>query len=109
MISRPGARVEDAGAAFINTSHAPCRLCGGRGRAGRDSPNARQILAPYSIPNESPILQSSSGATAPCGSGRPPRTTPPVPERTMHTHATQRQYDEIIAPHYDVDPQSVIG
>ena len=27
----------------------------------------------------------------------------------MHTHAIQRQYDEVIAPHYDVDPQSVIG
>jgi SAM-dependent methyltransferase len=27
----------------------------------------------------------------------------------MHTHAIQRQYDEIIAPHYDVDPHSIIG
>jgi SAM-dependent methyltransferase len=27
----------------------------------------------------------------------------------MHTHVIQRQYDEVIAPHYDVDPQSVIG
>jgi SAM-dependent methyltransferase len=27
----------------------------------------------------------------------------------MHTHAIQRQYDEIIAPQYDADPQSVIG
>jgi SAM-dependent methyltransferase len=27
----------------------------------------------------------------------------------MHTHVIQRQYDEVIAPHYDADPQSVIG
>jgi SAM-dependent methyltransferase len=27
----------------------------------------------------------------------------------MHTHAIRRQYDEVIAPHYDADPQSVIG
>jgi SAM-dependent methyltransferase len=27
----------------------------------------------------------------------------------MHTELTQRQYDEVIAPHYDDDPQSVIG
>jgi SAM-dependent methyltransferase len=27
----------------------------------------------------------------------------------MHTHVIQRQYDEVIAPHYDVDPQAVIG
>jgi SAM-dependent methyltransferase len=27
----------------------------------------------------------------------------------MHSHVIQRQYDEVIAPYYDVDPQSVIG
>jgi SAM-dependent methyltransferase len=27
----------------------------------------------------------------------------------MHNNAIQRQYDEVIAPHYDLDPQSVIG
>jgi SAM-dependent methyltransferase len=27
----------------------------------------------------------------------------------MHTHNIQRQYDEVIAAHYDVDPRSVIG
>ena len=27
----------------------------------------------------------------------------------MHTHAIQRQYDTVIAQHYDDDPQSVIG
>jgi SAM-dependent methyltransferase len=27
----------------------------------------------------------------------------------MNTHAIQRQYDEVIAPHYDLDPQAVTG
>jgi len=27
----------------------------------------------------------------------------------MQTHVIQRHYDEVIAPHYDLDPQSVIG
>lgn len=27
----------------------------------------------------------------------------------MHNNTIQRQYDEVIAPHYDLDPQSVIG
>jgi SAM-dependent methyltransferase len=33
----------------------------------------------------------------------------PATAVSMHTHAIQRQYDEVIAPHYDADPQSVIG
>jgi SAM-dependent methyltransferase len=27
----------------------------------------------------------------------------------MHTDLIQRQYDDVIAPHYDLDPQSIIG
>src|SRR5262249_26751822 len=43
---------------------------------------------------------------------RPRRRSPAAPTgrgHTMHTHVIQRQYDEVIAPHYDADPQSAIG
>jgi SAM-dependent methyltransferase len=87
-ISRPRARVETAPAQFIKTSQEPMT-------------NFHRLLPKNS--RKIPIIFATAIYDQPQIDEWEGRHT------SMHANLIQRQYDEVIAAHYDLDPQGLIG